>query len=149
MTPRESLAVVSLSRAKFSALSKVGEGVILVIRDVGVSHLRSGGVGGVGGLYRRVGDGVTLWGESVLRLDSMVMNVGEGERVLSEGEGARRSTDLDRPTSSFFFSCEDSFLVWLSTLAEPMLILDIFGDAAPETTLSDAGSLSQIGRAHV
>ena len=94
MTPRESLAVVSLSRAKFSALSKVGEGVILVRRDVGVSHLRGGGVGGVAGLFSRVGDGVTRCGELVLRVDSMVINVGEGERILSSGEGARRSTDL-------------------------------------------------------
>lgn len=95
MTPRDSLAVVSLSRAKFSARSKVGEGVILVRRDVGVSHLRGGGVGGVGGLCSRVGDGVTHWGESVLLVDSMVMNVGDGERILRDGEGARRSTDLD------------------------------------------------------
>ena len=95
MTPRESFAVVSLSRAKFSALSNVGEGVILLRRDVGVSHLRGGGVGGVGGLWSRVGDGVTLCGESVLRVDSMVIKVGEGERILSDGEGARKSIDLN------------------------------------------------------
>lgn len=94
MTPRESFAVVSLRRARFSARSNVGEGVILVMREVGVSHLRGGGVGGVSGLCGGVGDGVTLWGESVRRMDSMVMNVGEGERVLSNGEGARTSADL-------------------------------------------------------
>ena len=58
-----------------------------MIREVGVSDLRGGGVGGVAGLCSRVGDGVTLCGESVLRVDSMVMNVGEGGRVLSEGDG--------------------------------------------------------------
>ena len=63
-------------------------------RDVGVSDLRGGGVGGVSGRCSRVGEGVTLWGDTPLRVDSIVIKDGEGGRILTEGEGARRSLDL-------------------------------------------------------
>jgi len=86
---------VSFSRTKFSALSKVGEGVTLLILDVGVSDLRGGGVGGVAGLCSGVGDAVTLRGEAVLRVDSMVIKVGEGERILNDGDGGLGSVGFN------------------------------------------------------
>lgn len=63
--------MASLSLVRLSDLERAGEGdaVALLKRDVGVSDLRGGGVGGVAALNRGGGEGATLWGESVLFVD--------------------------------------------------------------------------------
>lgn len=100
--PRESFAVVSFNLASFSELLKVGEGVSLQNREVGVRG--GGGVGVAPDLYDGGGEGVTMRGEFVLLTDSMLMKVGEGVRVASMGEGTLGSGPFTSVSSGFLLS---------------------------------------------
>lgn len=102
--PRESFAVESFNLASFSERLKVGEGVALQNREVGVRGGGGGGVGVAPDLYDGGGEGVTMRGESVLLTDSMLMKVGEGVRVASMGEGTLGSGPFTSVSSGFLLS---------------------------------------------
>lgn len=130
-----------LSRVRLSARLEEGEGEALLKRELGVSDLRGGGVGGV-----REGEGAALRGESVLFVDSMVMNVGEGERSRNNGEGALGSRVVTLLICCFrllrvvFVSSLTTFCV--SHFVEPMEIFEILCMAPLETKFSEVASHS-------